>query len=64
MATERQALSRERNWNIFRIKGIRRSMISIQWFFRDQNDKAAYDECDRCLASVTEILRILKGMKV
>jgi len=64
MATKKQILCRKRNWLVFRLKGVLPLMKVLQRFFYERDDKMAYNECEKCLASVIEILRKLEGYKL
>jgi len=63
MVTEKQILCRKRNWLVFRLRGVLPLMKVLQQFFYDRDDRIAYDECEKCFASVIEILRKLEGYK-
>ena len=64
MATKKQILCRERNWLIFRLRGVLPLIKVLQRFFYDRNDKVAYNKCEKCFASAIEILRKLEGYKL
>jgi len=64
MATRKQILCRKRNWLIFRLRGVLSLMKVLQQFFYDRDDKTAYNECEKCLASAIEVLRNFGGYKL